>query len=232
MFVIGDIHGELKLLQGIYDNIKGFNEPIYSVGDIVDRGLHPIECIKFLKDNNILPVMGNHEKMMLDVITPEQSIYKKRMSNLWMQNGGFTTLSKFNELSKEEQDEIYDYVKNLPLYYWLKEENILILHAGLNYNNKQSIEDAIQNIEYDDDFLWYRYKYLENNDFRDLDTIIVSGHTPFKEIIKDENRYFIDTGAFRTGRLSCLRITNNKIEGYSYTELDGFVQQFTTKRTR
>ncbi len=52
------------------------------------------------------------------------------------------------------------------------------------------------------DLLWIRDEFL--NSRMDFGKIIVHGHTPVEEPEVLPNRINIDTGAFATGRLTCL----------------------------
>ena len=45
-----------------------------------------------------------------------------------------------------------------------------------------------------------------------FEKIIVHGHTPVTEPEVRNNRINIDTGAYATGRLTCLRLERDKIE--------------------
>ena len=54
------------------------------------------------------------------------------------------------------------------------------------------------------DLLWIRDEFLSSNE--DFGKIVVHGHTPTREIEVRPNRINIDTGAFATGRLTCLVI--------------------------
>ena len=54
------------------------------------------------------------------------------------------------------------------------------------------------------DLLWIREEFLSSND--DFGKIVIHGHTPTRDIEVGPNRINIDTGAFATGRLTCLVI--------------------------
>jgi serine/threonine protein phosphatase 1 len=62
----------------------------------------------------------------------------------------------------------------------------------------------------DDDLLWIRDDFLlyEEN----FGKIIVHGHTPVRELDVRPNRINIDTGAYATGRLTCLIIEGDHFE--------------------
>jgi serine/threonine protein phosphatase 1 len=59
------------------------------------------------------------------------------------------------------------------------------------------------------DLLWIRAEFLSSTN--DFGKIIVHGHTPNNEIEVRPNRINIDTGAFATGRLSCLVIEDRSL---------------------
>jgi serine/threonine protein phosphatase 1 len=59
------------------------------------------------------------------------------------------------------------------------------------------------------DLLWIREEFLSSTD--DFGKIVVHGHTPINEIEARPNRINIDTGAYVSGRLTCLVIDNNSL---------------------
>jgi serine/threonine protein phosphatase 1 len=58
----------------------------------------------------------------------------------------------------------------------------------------------------DEDLLWIRDEFL--NSKADFGKIIVHGHTPTERVEVLPNRINIDTGAFATGRLTCVVLEN------------------------
>jgi len=59
------------------------------------------------------------------------------------------------------------------------------------------------------DLLWIRDEFLTSTE--DFGKIVVHGHTPTREIEIGRNRINIDTGAFATGRLTCLVIEDSSL---------------------
>lgn len=59
-----------------------------------------------------------------------------------------------------------------------------------------------------DDLLWIRDEFLDAS--HDFGKVIVHGHTPVEQPTFGKNRINIDTGAYATGRLTCL-----VLEGHS-----------------
>jgi serine/threonine protein phosphatase 1 len=62
----------------------------------------------------------------------------------------------------------------------------------------------------EEDLLWIRDDFLLHEEL--FEKIIVHGHTPVWEPDVRNNRINIDTGAYATGRLTCLRLERDKIE--------------------
>ena len=71
---------------------------------------------------------------------------------------------------------------------------------------KPGIEISRQN---ERDLLWIREEFL--NSRSDFGKIIIHGHTPALEVEVEPNRVNIDTGAFATGRLTCLVIDETSL---------------------
>jgi serine/threonine protein phosphatase 1 len=81
--------------------------------------------------------------------------------------------------------------------------DFFFVHAGV----RPGIPLAKQREE---DLLWIRQDFLMSED--DFSKIVVHGHTP---VLKPEirpNRINIDTGAYATGRLTCLKLEDSRIE--------------------
>jgi len=61
----------------------------------------------------------------------------------------------------------------------------------------------------EEDLLWIREDFLLHEE--PFEKIIVHGHTPVKEPDVRKNRINIDTGAYATGRLTCLKLEQDQI---------------------
>ena len=72
--IIGDIHGCYYTLKSLYCKITETDE-VYSVGDLIDRGKYSKEVVQFCMDNNIKPVKGNHEDMMIKAIEKSDKFF-------------------------------------------------------------------------------------------------------------------------------------------------------------
>ena len=67
-FVVSDIHGEYELFIRLLEEIQlKETDTLYVLGDILDRGPHPIQIIlKLMEMSNVVCLTGNHELMALE----------------------------------------------------------------------------------------------------------------------------------------------------------------------
>jgi serine/threonine protein phosphatase 1 len=87
LFAIGDIHGCFDSLKELVKNKIQLqkNDKLILLGDYIDRGNKSKEVIDFIielleKGYDVIPLMGNHEAMLLDAYENE-----KNTPN-WIQN--------------------------------------------------------------------------------------------------------------------------------------------------
>jgi serine/threonine protein phosphatase 1 len=138
-WVVGDLHGCYKTFKKLLKQIP-VNDPIYLVGDLMDRGPQSFETIQFVMDHadRIKCVKGNHELLMLE-------FYKNgahaRMSDVWLNNGGYKVYLNYEKRSKQKLIDHLDFLEKLP-YYWQLEDleneqgqHLLVTHSiALNMN--------------------------------------------------------------------------------------------------
>lgn len=119
-YVMSDLHGVydryLKILQKIQFRPE---DTLYILGDAIDRGKDGIRLLQdFMKRDNVTLLLGNHEDMMLDVVTMEEfsgEEFDRKMFH-WHQNGGdVTAYIFFHELNYKEQAKIIAYLEDCPL---------------------------------------------------------------------------------------------------------------------
>ena len=114
-YVIGDIHGEYYQLKILLEKMSfGDEDELYVLGDVVDRGAHPIKALQYLMTiPNCTCLIGNHEvmalkclKLLRNEITEEfiSSLNEEDMLYLldWMRNGGKSTMNEFQKIIKKE----------------------------------------------------------------------------------------------------------------------------------
>lgn len=65
--IISDIHSNFEALKCVIEEIeKTRYDRIISLGDIIGYGPDPSECIKIVKEENVLSIAGNHERMLIN----------------------------------------------------------------------------------------------------------------------------------------------------------------------
>ncbi len=94
LIAIGDIHGCTQALDAILTAVSlKVDDTFVTLGDYVDRGPDSkgvIDRLIALKSQcNLIPLIGNHEEMMLDVVRDGQPPYR------WLQYGGVETLDSY-----------------------------------------------------------------------------------------------------------------------------------------
>ena len=135
IYLTSDIHGEYQMFMDLLKLINfSDNDKLYILGDVADRGPEPIKIYQYIMGKpNIFLLRGNHEEMMLDALRlKDNQFVSTHLSRLWMNNGGFVTVDQFLNLPIEEQNRIYDFIKNRALRVITK-SNFLIhayVHIG------------------------------------------------------------------------------------------------------
>ena len=221
-YVVSDIHGEYELFIRLLEEIHlKETDTLYVLGDILDRGSHPVRIIlKLMEMPNVVCLTGNHELMALECLEflmqeiTEISIEKvdeKMLENLvtWQYNGSKSTIDEFRTLIREMQYEVIDFIKDFMIYEELtvNGKNYLLVHGGLGnyYPGKDMEEYSLKELIWDR--AEYDIQYFE-------DTYVVTGHTPTQGILgnpkpgyiyKANHHIAIDCGCNRrNGRLAAV----------------------------
>jgi serine/threonine protein phosphatase 1 len=154
---------------------------------------------------------GNHEALLANFVS-NPSVLEN-----WQRVGGLETLMSYgispsiNADAHAQTTLAIDFAQALPESHrrFLGDLKIsftcgdyFFVHAGV----RPGIPLAQQREE---DMLWIRQEFLHCED--DFSKIIVHGHTPVLEPDIRPNRINIDTGAYATGRLTCLILEADKV---------------------
>ncbi|WP_253190449.1 metallophosphoesterase family protein [Sphingomonas sp. LM7] len=217
-YAIGDIHGRLDLLRELTAKIEADlaarpvdRNYIIFLGDFIDRGPDSAAVIEFLRNyrgrgSRMVFLAGNHEEFFLRVLNGETGILDN-----WLEYGGRECvrsygLSPDRLTTLEEQDALEtlrgaipsDHLKFLnELSDTFRFGDYLFVHAGIRPG--VALEDQSRR-----DLRWIREPFL--SDSIDHGFVVVHGHTIVEKIVERRNRIAIDTGAYRTGVLTCLVI--------------------------
>jgi diadenosine tetraphosphatase ApaH/serine/threonine PP2A family protein phosphatase len=226
IYAVGDIHGRLDLLNQLLDrtNTDVASRPTESsvyvfLGDYIDRGSSSRETVDRLIEhgatNESVFLKGNHELIALKCLSD------RGLFDQWMRLGGRETLISYGVVPEALangkqiaalQAAFHDALPQAHFRFFRDLQNsfargdFFFAHAGV----KPNVELKHQK---ERDLLWIRGEFLSSQ--FDFGKIIVHGHTPTSEIEVEPNRINIDTGAFATGRLTCL-----VIEGESLSVID------------
>lgn len=212
--VIGDIHGCYFTLIELYSKIinKYPNIPVYTVGDLVDRGNHSYDVVNFILDEKIRFTPGNHDYMFYHFFKDPTSIFARS----WVFNGNETTLESY----ENHEDAVFEHIESIkaaPLFYNLKD--CFISHAGISDYYKSLVPNSMPvDISILKKFIYNDYKIdrgvlWTRDNLMDIGRLQVVGHTKQKEITFDEqnNSVYIDTGACVGNKLSAVIIHENEI---------------------
>ncbi len=212
--VIGDIHGCFYTLKNLVQKIYSVypDIPIFSVGDLVDRGNYSFEVIEFMISKKINFTVGNHDLMFYNFIKHPSSA----LGTAWLYNGyEKTVLSYDNHFDKLSQH--LELIRNSPLFFNF--EDCFISHAGISKTYDKYIYDDIDasiiklekvfkdELEESDGILWTRSELLN------IGKLQIVGHTRMNNITykKQNNAVYIDTSAYTGNMLSSVIIEDGKI---------------------
>jgi serine/threonine protein phosphatase 1 len=207
IYAIGDIHGNLDLLQRLLEKIQPdlARDQLVFMGDYIDRGPDPKGVVDYVLDlqrladpQPVICLKGNHEAMFLNFL-------KGQDPQLFMFNGGLNTLRGYWGEDWDYQDQLVlppehrKFFEELRLYY--ETPDYLFVHGGL----KPGVPPAEQE---EDDLLWIRGDFIAS--MEDFGKKVVFGHTPFRQPLLMPNKIGIDTGAVYGNHLTCLKLPEER----------------------
>lgn len=243
VYAIGDVHGYLELLDQLLARIADDDATrpparttLVFLGDLVDRGPEsrgvveramalkaaikdgksPFAAVRFLK--------GNHEEVFQRCAEGDE-----RATRHFIRMGGRETIlsypidvDDYDALSVAELAErMTTLVPRDHLAFVTSFENCVTIgdyafvHAGI----RPGVPVSEQRKE---DMRWIRDGFI--NDTRMHDMMVVHGHTIAEDVELLPNRIGVDTGAYRTGRLSAVGLEGEarwvvQVEGAAHPEL-------------
>jgi serine/threonine protein phosphatase 1 len=222
VYAVGDIHGRADLLQALLLQIDvdcalyPSSRPIVVfLGDYIDRGPGSREVVDLLLGcagtRETIFLRGNHETFV------HRFLSEPAILDEWRLCGGLETLMSYGlkpsiNPDTEEQNRLADELaRSIPqrhlefldaLDLSFSCGDFLFVHAGI----RPGIAIRRQREE---DLLWIRDEFLFCE--QPFEKFIVHGHTPVPAPDIRSNRVNIDTGAFATGRLTCVVIEGASI---------------------
>jgi serine/threonine protein phosphatase 1 len=217
IYAIGDIHGRADLLEALLRQIDAdctlypSSRPIVVfLGDYIDRGPASRQVLDLLlgcqRTKEAVFLRGNHDNFV------RRFLSSSAVLDEWRLYGGLETLVSYGlkpsinpgvpeqrqlakELEKSTPERHLEFLDSLNLSFNCGD--FLFVHAGIRPGvpiRKQKEEDL----------LWIREEFLSCE--QRFEKFVVHGHTPVRAPDIRSNRINIDTGAFATGRLTCIVI--------------------------
>jgi len=207
--VIGDVHGHYDGLMMLLDAIApNSDDMVYFLGDLIDRGPHSAQVLKFVQQSSYTCLLGNHEQMLLDVLG-DGEVYGPALQ-AWLYSGGHATVNSYGDAGIPPED--IEWLRTLPTHldlgdYWL-------VHAGVHPRLPLETQTA-------DQFCWIREEFHSMTQPYFTNKVIITGHTitftlpgvlPGK-LAQGNGWIDIDTGAYhqKSGWLTALDLTNSLV---------------------
>lgn len=220
VYAIGDIHGQYEELIALQKRIlrdldsassDGKSVSIVYLGDYIDRGPDSSAVVDAMlsplaSDIGHICLLGNHEAAMLDFMADPLAHAE------WLDWGGLETLASYGlrlggGRGRDAVLALADGLRQcLPEAHRQFLENLIpmveigdyaFVHAGVRPGRPLAEQTR-------DDLLWIRDVFLSSRRWHGR--MIVHGHTIVSAPQFHRNRIAIDTGAYATGLLSCLRL--------------------------
>lgn len=225
-FVVGDIHGCFSMLRSLMKaaNFDTERDRLFSVGDLVDRGPESIEVLSWLEAPWFIPVLGNHEKMLIDFAAGDYP------ADHYAKNGGLWALN----LEDETLQRIAKEFRDLPVAITLEGRDgsrIGIVHAecprGASWSLFTNALDTEPVESYDQGYvtsaIWSRTRIREKDatPVAGLDALYV-GHTPLTAPKVLGNVFYIDTGACSPDGLMTMATIGNPENQDVYFQKNAF----------
>jgi serine/threonine protein phosphatase 1 len=215
IYAVGDIHGRADLLEPLFERID-YDVKASSprdctevfLGDYIDRGPHSRQVLDLLIDRRLahatMFLMGNHELLASQVVRDSTAM------TAWKRIGGGATLVSYGVTVPDRADPNAEERAAIAFRQALPESHCHFLEslaltftAGDFFFAHAGVRPGIRLTKQSQhDLLWIRDDFLLHEE--DFGKVIVHGHTPAAQPDIRPNRINIDTGAYATGRLTCL----------------------------
>jgi serine/threonine protein phosphatase 1 len=222
IYAVGDVHGRLDLLDDLLAKIRDdvARRPVERalhvfLGDYIDRGCCSRDTIdrliRYGEQNEAVFLKGNHEAIALKCLSD------RTLFDQWMRLGGLETLMSYgierqilaNGRSIAELQAAFHRALPPSHIRFFRELKLSFVCGDFFFTHAGVKPDVALAQQREADLLWIRQEFLSSTE--DFGKIIVHGHTPVPEVEIEPNRINIDTGAFATGRLSCLVIEDQSL---------------------
>ena len=228
IYAVGDVHGRADLLVDLLSQIDSHvaENPVSRsievfLGDYVDRGPNSRDVIDLLikreQAHETIFLKGNHETYLVGFLGNPHFL------DVWRQYGGFETLLSYglmppmrsnptdrtelaNTFASLLPDDHAQFLAGLMTSFTCGD--FFFVHAGVQ-------PGVPLDRQREEDLLWIRDDFLLSEE--NFGKYIVHGHTPVRNPDIRSNRINIDTGAFATGCLTCIKIEGEDVQVLAQT---------------
>ena len=219
-YAIGDVHGRLDLLAALITAIDADDAASFTaettvvlLGDLVDRGPDSAGVIAAVSAwqarRTVRCIAGNHEEMFL------ASFCDAAVLREFLRHGGRETLASYGieasasgkadlSLTQQAMQRLIpadDHAFLSAMEDHVIAGNYLMVHAGIRPD--RPLEEQTRA-----DKRWIREPFLRHEG--PFGHVVVHGHTIGPAVFATPHRIGIDTGAFRTGRLTALVLEGDR----------------------
>ena len=218
--IVGDLHGHLDVLERLCVEL-GYERPLVPppgrrmvfVGDLATRGPRNLETLLAVReavlDGRALATLGNNDDTLLKWLRDGKGADKPKLADLIAQIEGTPKRAELRAC-------LLSFLESLPLILRLDQNRLLVVHAG--------IEDRMLATPLTSEDRWFILNGDAIGKTPDGKTIrrdwarnyhgapfVVYGHTPMDEPEVRFNTINIDTGVYRTRRLTAFRWPERQI---------------------
>ncbi|EPX76789.1 metallophosphoesterase [Salipiger mucosus] len=205
VFCIGDVHGELASLDAALGRISDLPKHgptrLIFLGDLIDRGPAPLECVQRAWQaadhtgvDEVIVLPGNHELMLLGSLggAPDE-MSQSINEGIWLANGGMSAIKELeaNGCDMSSREVILEELqKALPEDFnevmlsrsHVTQGDMVFVHAGVHPHIDMDTflaEDPFAH----DNWAWIRGDFLHHEGGWDAERrrVIVHGHTPWEQ---------------------------------------------------
>ena len=172
-YVMGDIHGEADRFHAMLKKIQfSENDVLILLGDVIDRGPDGIALLlESMEIPNVIMLLGNHEYMMLQYLSPEATSTEIRR---WNRNGNAPTLAAYLKQKAKIQHRIRTYLRTRHTH----------LELEVNGNHFYMVHGFPGGNVHDE--VWARPTMESKNPI--LDCRLIIGHTKVLSMIQPEEK--------------------------------------------
>jgi serine/threonine protein phosphatase 1 len=219
VYAIGDVHGRCDLLEAIHRAVQedsAARRPrrrvMVYLGDYVSRGIDSQRVVDLVRRHRpagfeVVALKGNHEDLLLRYLAGEAWAGRH-----WFDYDGLEALEHYGVVAADRSARDDATLESLRLRFGraLPAEHLAFFRAlpvshdegGYRFVHGGIRPGVALGAQSDHDQMWIRAPFLESEG--DHGAVIVHGHSIEAEVRARWNRIGIDTGAYRSGVLTCL----------------------------